>query len=108
MIIMQGLFSLDLFALKNTPLVYDYNHRLSGIVKIGSNPMQNIRVSVLVRGSNIFIDVVYSDIEGKFNFKGLPLSLDGVFLTVIAIDQTGVYNAVIADSRLTEGIGETR
>jgi len=102
------LFPLDLFSKIELPYVFLYNHRISGSIKAGVSGVPDKRVSLYVRGTSILVGVTVSNSDGTFDFKGLPAKYDGVELTVVIIDPSNVYNAVVADSRLTEGIGETR
>lgn len=109
-VIMPGLFAFDLFQVVGAPLVYAHNHRLSGSIKISGDPAPNKRVIAIAAGgtSPRLAGVTHSDINGEWEITGIAEELDGVGVMVIATDEAGIYNAKIADNRLTEGIGETK
>ena len=71
-------------------------HRLAGTVTVDGTPARK-RVVILLRGSCSLVSVRVSDpMTGAWQAVGLPEYAEGA-LTVIAFDDTGTYNAEVAD-----------
>ena len=71
-------------------------HRLAGTVTVDGNPAQK-RVMVFNRISLELLAATYSDpATGAWELSGLPEYAEGSLL-VVAFDDTGTYNAEVAD-----------
>ncbi len=71
-------------------------HRLAGTVTVDGSPAKK-RVVVFLRDSFTAVFVTLSDpATGAWKAVGLPQYAEGA-LTVIAFDDTGTYNAEVAD-----------
>lgn len=75
---------------------WTWNHRLAGTVAVDTLPAVK-RVVVLTRGKLQYVGSTISASDGTWEIKGLPKVLDGVTLVAIAFDESGTYNAEIAD-----------
>jgi hypothetical protein len=71
-------------------------HRLAGIVTVDGLPAKRV-IAVIDRQTMVFIAFTVSDATtGKWEIIGLPPKAEKS-LTVIALDNTGNYNAEVAD-----------
>jgi hypothetical protein len=78
------------------PVARTDRHRLAGVVTVDGLPAEK-RIHVHLRSSMVQVAATYSDpVTGEWEIFGLPEYPEGS-LIVIASDNTGTYNAEVAD-----------
>ncbi len=71
-------------------------YRIAGTVAEEGSPVQK-RIAIFTRSDLHFYASILSEPDGTWEIPGLPESLNGSEFIVLGIDDTGQYNAVVAD-----------
>ena len=84
------------FAMPGTPASRTDRHRLAGTVTVDGVPAKRL-VAVFTRDGMAFVAATWSNAAtGTWEIYGLPQYLERQ-LVVLALDNTGNYNAEVAD-----------